>query len=130
MNVASLELCKELHELSGWGDTPISLLLNDFGDVADILRTGEENPYGKGYRFAPAYDLGYLLRKLPQYLDNHKRLNIHPTYDGSWWSGYSPVGDYDISDFAQIDQDTENAACKLAIELFKQGILKREGGQK
>ena len=56
MNVASLELCKELFELSGWGETEhMHWRPTPMGDL---------DP-NKGIAICPAYSLGYLLRKLP-----------------------------------------------------------------
>jgi hypothetical protein len=66
MNVASLEPCKELYELSGWNDTEFW--------YAETLNEPPHNwTLGNnrltigmtGGRQLPAYDLGYLLRKLP-----------------------------------------------------------------
>lgn len=69
MYVANLELCKELHELSQWDDTPVmrvvyqegeeAIVSNDMSVLADVLN-GEVPK-----QLVPAYDLGYLLRKLP-----------------------------------------------------------------
>lgn len=96
MNVASLELCKELYELSGWKTETMSMGL---------------------HQNAPAYDLGYLLRKLPS--------DCPLASDGETWS------------IAYIDEDganreysnamtPEDATCLLAIELFKSGVLTKE----
>jgi hypothetical protein len=99
MNVASLELCKALYELSGWaGD-------DSFGDM------------DSGKSATPAYDLGYLLRKLPQGTHIVKNTGDKPDY--SCWS-------YLHENVDTVRADTpEDAACMLAIELFKQGVLKK-----
>jgi len=102
---ASLELSKELYKLSGWID-----------------------PDQEGYMYtpdAPYYDCGYLLRKLP----NPKQGDGNPFSmelytDGRWKAGYFSVqstGPYVVAD------TPENALCKLAIELIKQGVIKVEG---
>lgn len=98
-DVASLELSKELYELSGWGAE-----LNDWRSNSG---TGVDGAY-------PAYDAGYLLRKLPIYC------NVE--HDKVWSSTFDNV----IDNFTTIAAIPENALCQLAIELFKQGILKRE----
>lgn len=114
MNVASLENCKELYELSGW----------ETGDSPDCW-------YWKKQSFArhvcPAYNLGFLLRKLPY---SHKGVNLElvPRFDGTWFIGYAAGKEFLATDpqdkYLWAEADTpENATCKLAIELFKQGVL-------
>lgn len=113
MMVASIELCRELYELSGWDDPHFAYedfetLMTDWVDTDDVV---------------PAYDLGYLLRKLPW------NVVLENTIDGSHWeiqycngenTGYG-------SDGVMLTSTTpEDAAAKLAIELFKAGVLKRE----
>jgi hypothetical protein len=109
MNVASLDLCRELYGLSRWEDT-------DFQ-----YHRGLDDEWHSAYqkRGYPAYDLGYLLRKLPR-LDS---------YNDSWslvrWS------DEWIMEHGDIDGDVtasnpEDAAAKLTIGLFNKGILKRK----
>jgi len=128
-DVASLELCKELYELSGWAHTdsekmwrhhlPINMsevkyrgeVENDnfrFRRSPEALRFREEN------KFYPAYSLGYLLRKLPA-----------PCQVGSLYTtGYEAY--YCLKKpFVRTTGDTpEDATAKLCIELFKQGILR------
>lgn len=105
MNVANLELCKELYELSNWttdkwidGDT--GLPINGYLAVGDV----------------PAYDLGYLLRKLPP------SYSVRHTSEGVF-TVILHQGVLSKQTQADIPED---AACKLAIELFKQGILQKE----
>jgi hypothetical protein len=60
MNVASLELCRELFKLSRWDDT-YWFWKNE--DNQGWVKTDSRNPDWLDYRFYfPAYDLGYLLR--------------------------------------------------------------------
>lgn len=118
MNVASLELCKELFELSGWEDTEkvwyqvpedddsISYEVLNYGEVAirDGVRVGSD--------LAPAYDLGYLMRKLGD--------NVELEHFGAGWD----VQKYHEDSFTSAAADTsEDAAAKLAIELIKQNVL-------
>ncbi len=130
MNVANLELCKELHELSVWDDTV-------WFHFKGHLYTSHElrgQTVGPGWEPVPAYDLGYLLRKLPRYLEFQGKhegdflLKLMPLYDGSTWRiEYAEASD-DWMPFC-VDADTpENAVAKLAIELFKQKIITREVG--
>lgn len=109
MNVASLELCKKLYELSGWE-----------GDE-DIYMHQERSKWVKGKgsyitNLVPAYDLGYLLRKLPA-VHNHDYLQLRKVNSDLWVAYYPEIGGH--------ADTSEDATAKLAIELFKQGILKK-----
>lgn len=131
MSVASLELCKELYELSEWDDT-------SYHYANGILEHGIDTAFKKyaieekypGY--CPAYDLSYLLRKLPKYVkvdERSSRLEFHPLAEDStkWAVGYMKPGLLSSEWHIIAVADTpEDAACNLAIELFKQGILTKE----
>lgn len=116
MNVASLELCKELYELSKWGF--------DAYDKQDsnLSWYREYSDKGIGNLIAPKYEAGYLLRKLPI------NTQLYRGNQNSWWCICTAQtkkntvpkrfgGEYDTP---------ENALCKLAIELFKQEILVKD----
>lgn len=111
MNVASLELCQKLYELSGW--------------------EGERHP-NHGYEdeqgsHIPYFTLGYLLRKLPtETSDPNGWLTIQPDEDPLWAAGYELIA-AEGAHFLCIDTSPENAAARLAIHLFEQGVLVREG---
>lgn len=122
MEVASLELCKELFELSGWVETyfkyrPVSVVKGIAGDY-QLGRSQAPDAI-------PAYDLGYLLRKLPVekfyklMIDNSSSWSLKTNeINRIYWfraaNGERLTDNYDTP---------EDAACKLAIELLKQGIL-------
>lgn len=135
MNVASLELAHELHSLSGW-------------------ETGTKFGHPGSGLIAPNYDLGYLLAKLPQSIDNKEygyRWRWHLTPLGEGGHGYNISYQNNIWVTAhrsslkrkgleddEIEQLTHwrpphwsyeaaDAVAKLVIELFKQGILTKEG---
>lgn len=135
MNVASLELCKELYELSGWFDTSYKHYEIN-GEYQLKPSIGIHDEWGGEGRnvlsmLAPAYDLGYLLRKLPASIiekdgayrggaprqlsicTNYRVLNTEPL----WVAGYGKA-------YANKADTPEDAACKLTIELFKQDVLK------
>lgn len=123
MNVASLELCKELYELSKWRGTYFVYDLK--GNV--VPPNGESQNYQ-----CSAYDCGYLLRKLPQFIvhDNFEcRLEVCPSgfkernNDSSWCASYSDIKTFHIPYLGNADTP-ENALASLAVELFKQGVLK------
>jgi hypothetical protein len=111
MHTASLELCKELYELSGWltgidGNCYVSLTGERRGfEVRPVTDTGNAR-----IQICPAYDLGYLLRKLPAG-------NVLTALEDEWIASSSPK--------VTTAPNPEDAAAKLAIELFKEGILKR-----
>jgi hypothetical protein len=122
VNIASLELCRDLFELSGWGQSETHLTYYD-GSL------DETEPWDRGAdnrKCIPAYDLGYLLRNLPQnswvgYVDTSGRRGYALAKTYAW----NEKGT-DIDKIAECRADTpENAAVMLAIELFKRGILKR-----
>lgn len=138
MNVASLELCKELYELSGWGDTSefyVNGMLQHGIDTAFEDHAIKTNYPG----YSPAYDLGYLLRKLPgqvlESTDIPKKMTSHPLRleapevnwpsDGKKWAFF-----YENHKTLWSEGDTpEDAICALAIELFKQGVLPKDKGE-
>lgn len=119
MNIATEKLCKELYNASGrtWKDTEIRRYYDD-----GMFPTHEK----LNGLWLPAYDLGYLLRKLPNktrierhdiagHPDRRKRLPDHTV-----WNCYL----FTATEQHWNQADTpEDAAARLAIELFKQGIL-------
>lgn len=118
MYTASLELCKELYELGGWDETHHRWSKDIHGNdvVIDTTAAGAT---------IPAYDLGYLLRKVYTWgpvirlepIDLEARPDAHKNAYFVW------VLQHDID--IRVWADTpENAACRVAIELFKQGVLK------
>lgn len=117
MNAANLELCKELYEVSGW-----------YGDF--YFTQYEVKPFeattlvGRNGVIATAYSLGYLLRKLPYPRD----IRFSETHDLTiidFQCYPSKVVSNIYAHEFRVKADTpEDAAVKLAIELFKQGVLK------
>lgn len=101
-DVASLELCRELHELSGWED------VDQFSRKPGFV----QKPMGS----LPLYDLGYLLRKLPP------QTRLFKARESTYGIAIGTM----VEKYKQFADTPEDAAAKLAIELFKQGILKHE----
>lgn len=113
MNVASLDLCKELYELSGWEMTWFR-----WYEDADGNRELSDGTNMGGMDYTNAYDLGYLLRKLPKPAGISQMLSS----DEVW---IATSGGFHPNKHPYLGAETpEDAACKLAIELFKQGVLK------
>ena len=115
MNVANIELCQELYDLSGW--------LTGIDGYCYVSPTGEKRSFevrllkdteNDRARIYPAYDLGYLLRRLPPG-------NVLTSLENEWIASSSPK--------VATAAIPEDATAKLAIELFKQGILPRRGDE-
>ena len=151
MNVASRQLSKELYELSGWDATP-NIYWRDSLSQPDVWFTdhAHNNPELQVFNVEhklPAYDLGYLLRKLPDGVKLERQRRYMPSEDTSreQWviepgdllqvtNGTEtvrlPMGDLGDEYLPDLLADTpEDAAAKLAIELFKQGVLTRGGDE-
>jgi hypothetical protein len=115
MNVANFELCQELYDLSGWltgidGYCYVSLAGKRRGfEIRPLTDIGNDR-----IRVCPAYDLGYLLRRLPVG-------NVLTSLEDAWIASSSPM--------VTTAATPEDAAAKLAIELSKQGILQRGGDE-
>ncbi len=108
--IANQELCKELYELSGW----------------TVLGFADGWHSGNG---SPAYDLGYLLRKLEDsgetiILRYNNPENMTAIALSDWNKQYTAATVSMTQGSYPIASTPEDAACKLAIELFKQGVLK------
>lgn len=131
MNVASLELCKELYEVSGWK--------NPKAGVFEIEKAWRPTPLmsGDNYRLInigpntpediPAYDAGFLLRKLPRDVgegENLRFLSLEPqAVSREQWSARYSDENYKNPLYSRFADTPEDALCQLAIELFKKGIL-------
>ena len=125
-DVASLEHCKELYELSGWDNTDTSWYkvynyeTRAHSDIEAIYAGDASEATGISSLDIPAYNLGYLLRKL---LAVSTVVNFIRLSNGKVTISYNPSK----PDYNNYESDSsEDAAAKLAIELFKQGILKKE----
>ncbi len=123
MNVASLELCKELYELSGW--------------VSSCCHT-VRNEHGVATSHWYQYELGYLLRSLPQRIDLDEDKwaeafdsSTPETFFLAWemdtmqnrWRVQMQIEDEVITPTLFEAASPEDALCQLFIELFKQGVL-------
>jgi hypothetical protein len=125
MNVASLYLCKELYGLSGWNSEAY-----DDGEHIITQEDVDTGDYDDG-QCVVVYDAGYLLRKLPAYIDTcdsdgyDSLLQLRPNFDGDeWTAGYTSQ---DRFLYIATGSGPEGALAQLAIELLKAGILSREG---
>ena len=133
MNVVKLELSKKLYELSEWSDTSNTWMKHSLSDKAKCYaiptaETGIQVLNGELEYKYPAYDLGYLLRKLPKEYRTHRSGKKTITsreiqleqWGNQWMIG---LGDGD-KEYLEAKADTpEDALCLLAITLFESGIL-------
>jgi len=162
MNVVSLELCKELHELSGWekflksapynSDIKTEYVWERYAmadswlkkeyDWSDWRLIRWQDSFTKAVKHTevyPAYYLGYLLRKLPRVLtvNDSTDYKLRPFASGLFykniacdeldvWSAWYREQGQQTGKFTQSASTPEDAAARLAIELFRQGILTRE----
>lgn len=113
-NTASLENCKRLHELSGWGAERQHYIIHEYTD-----HTKRSEPTG-----VPAYDAGYLLRKLPTNsaeAENNAQFRMTVEYTPRGWKAFYHFGKPMMHEYADTPED---ALCLLAIKLFEEGILK------
>lgn len=146
MNVAKLELSKELREVSGWDGTSYRYYVGDGydGKLMDEHYWSEHfaDECIRGGDIIPAYDSGYLLRKLPTH-HNFGVPYVGQTNGGTeyvasfmnWWAMWEYDGEgsgkkwhqeVSAAGFLKLADTPEDALCKLAIELFKQGVLSKE----
>lgn len=111
MNVADSSLCEELFTLSSWHDTD-----NWYYDGAvDAYRGWVDY----GTKCSPAYDLGFLIRKLPHvFLAKTKKSGYRARYIKGRW-GKNGI-EKQITEAAETP---ENALCTLAIHLIKEGLI-------
>lgn len=146
MNVASKELSEELYELSGWGwyiapdATREHYYRSRYKDDDEAWVDGELVVMTPRERINiqmsmlsqpefPAYDLGYLLRKLPDYVKlfrNDKHKWYCATVTGGFKHPGNQLGQPDTAHSWYIADTPEDAAVELCIELFKQEILHKE----
>lgn len=138
--VASLELCKELYELSGWTNAEYiwdnspsfedglieSTAKSQGFDVKAERTPVTKTRYASKDFICPAYSLSYLLRKLPAHILSAKHeeqtwLFVEKDDDG-YGAGYQTITGETWELYYPADTP-EDAACKLATELFKQGVL-------
>ena len=113
-DVASRELSKQLYDLSGWTEPA------DYYWYENGLYNQYQKPPEAEF-VAPAYKLGFLIRKLPRQIDGEEMRNCSISME---WLGNQWVFYYSRTDFSGTADTPEDAAAKLCIELIKQGILK------
>lgn len=134
MNVASLELCKELYELSGWqseywyiGFPHLDMKPSYDGTIKPYAERAEHEKAGNRHCDLPAYTADYLLRKL-QDLDGLSLFRCHHQDNSRNWEAECDKTDGPGAKFFVYADTPEDSLAKLAINLHKQGVLKKERG--
>lgn len=107
IKTTSLELSKRLYELTGWDDSEWRIVSYKTSKL--------------GSKTIPAYDLDWLLDRLPKMIDDCCLALWH---DGLVW-----VVQYDDEDdkppkYPNSADTPCDAACKLLITLIEQGLVK------
>lgn len=118
MTTANKELCQELYELTGWetNDNLYWVQSKNGGDFLASTQVGGD---------FPAYTAGYLLRKLPPMLgeDSLCMCAILPTEKVQWTAAYTDDEPDSGGRYAVAADTPEDVLCKLAIILWKEGVL-------
>lgn len=118
MHVASLDLCRELYEVSGWDDTDFRYQWDKQFGLGFDLSFGEPQPDD-----TPAYDLGFIVRKLPARIKmvegddvflTLEKFNNRSDYAPDHYSAYYRA-DVDSDAWTQNADTPEDAAALLAL---------------
>jgi len=108
---ASPALCEELYELTHW------LVTDDSGRYPAHYDALDEKQNPVYEPDVPAYDLGFMLRKLPRIV----KLDYNPDAGTTPWTASYVTEDSWRSRFADTPED---AVCQLIIHIIKAGVLK------
>ena len=126
MNVASLELCKELYQASGWEGTDwrwykTPKLIYKGGSPEHDYSYWKIKPVsyrGRASDYVNAYDAGYLLRKLQQ---QSVKLNSNGNGEGVWYTLAQQQGSQWVD--CSAGYTPEDALVSLCLQLLKRGFL-------
>lgn len=125
MRVTSLEISRQLYVATGYKWNPndrrwVKTPMRAYGQPVDDYRMWKVVPVGYRGKTAatwyPAYDLGYLLRKLPE------GFTIVTRFNDEWLASWAPH--VDEPDYAHLARTPEDAISMLIMELIEKGILK------
>lgn len=128
VDIASVELCKELFEVSGWDGT-----FFNYSRSSHYKDAEPDHPFVVGYRGSietrevkeryPAYDMGYLMRKFPVLEEG--AYVVLPEFNGYKikWSGWETEEGFYINGNTVYFDCPEDAMVSMAIELIKQGKI-------
>lgn len=123
-------LCQELYKVSGWQpeDYCSHEIADNNGSCAACGKLRPNDPYAPFD--PPAYTSDYLLDKLPTNINNRSAFYLWKTGSG-YKAGYEdallPRRPSQSKEIHRQADTPVNALLKLAIELFKSGILGKGG---
>lgn len=133
--MTSLEISKQLYEVSGWdsdtyywlqGEVPSLAKQDNYPTVVFHNDSLSEYPYAYR-RICPAYDSDYLLEKLPPSIEEPTTeyfFELVRGIEGEWLGIYRDVND---GQYTSSEAYTpSDCLALLAIELFKSGVLVKE----
>ena len=113
---ASASLCRQLADLIGWQSftghywEPNGFVISHDQVSEKRLRHWQLSGKEAEWDLIPAFELGWLVRQLPEQLDGRP---LRLIFDGSQWNAGYDGG-------PQVSADTpEDAVCQLAIELVE-----------
>lgn len=103
-DVVSLDLSRELYELSGWDGTG-QWYVSYSGEGWELKPYLDQEALDE----APAYSLGYLIRRL-------QPITLERSIEGVWMA-------YQRFDEREAADTPEDCVAKLCIKLIKQGVI-------
>lgn len=129
--VADMYLCKQLNDLTQWNET--YYLWVPARNVPQGSLWRNDKGFDGDPSVVPAYDVAYLIRKLPRHITIKKQVyhlciingNVN---DDNWVADYVTIGRecwlHEGANAQLTEADTvENALVKLAIQLKKRKII-------
>lgn len=131
MQVASKDLCQKLYEVSGWGSGAEDATEKIWFEGKDGYFTSVPRTHYADNN-TPDYDLEYILTKLPAYITikhfskNDWKAEFHRSTTERT-DHIETVRDSFIGEQGSISSTPTDAAVKLALALFENGVLTKGG---
>lgn len=114
MHFANVELCKKLFAVSGWDDTSFRYVGGSRSKI-ELLPRDERVTKPD----VPAYDLGYLVRRLPY------PVSVTANKRGFVTTAAMMRHRPPFFNYLARDDSPENSTVDVLLEMFKQGVLTR-----
>lgn len=129
-NIANPDISEELAEISQWRDTSYFYVYHydeefDEWNLQEELISQDEIDTDwvdtSTMRLVPAYEVGYLLRKLPPNIQQYDLTIKWDLTRSLWVCGYVDGNNWEDN---AMTNDIEDAIASLAVQLFERKILK------
>lgn len=114
MHFAEVELCRKLYDVSGWDDTSFKYV----GGSRDNIQLRPRNKRITAPD-VPAYDLGYLVRRLPY------PVSVTANQKGFVTTAAMMRHRPPFFNYLARDASPENSTVDVLLEMFKQNVLTR-----